>query len=87
MSFNRWHLIPHRIQWAVTLPAALSFAFGSCTRWEVCSNPDEVRAEYDFVFFRLLETCGGDWYIKPVNLIPDENPTNNILDGSENPTE
>jgi len=57
----RWHRVPAFICF---LPAAFAWAFDSCHEQIVCLDPLLISREYDFLYFRLLETSGGHWYFR-----------------------
>lgn len=64
MNNFRWHRIPDRLHWLCILPAAFTWAFDYCDTQTVCIDPLLVSREYDFFFFRLLETSGGHWWFR-----------------------
>ena len=59
----RWHAVPRRLYWLCIILSPLAFGMETRT-WITCLDPFRVRADYDFCYFRLIETESGEWFFK-----------------------
>lgn len=60
----RWHRVPRCLYWLCFGAGVFSAAFGGCHKKVMKKNRELISREFDFMFFRLLETSGGIWYFK-----------------------
>lgn len=59
-----WHKVPRPLHFLCIVAAAACWSFGGTHRQIVWLDPLLISDEHDFLYFRLLETSGGNWYIK-----------------------
>lgn len=59
-----WHSVPRKLYFLCEAAGMFAAAFGSANKKVMKKSRDLISIEFDFMFFRLLQTSGGKWYFR-----------------------